>query len=81
MGRMQNVVEVNREMGALIRGYMETLGDKILPKNLDAAVFILVASVEAVTHGLVIDRKAAANRAALEEELTALICRYVFRSA
>lgn len=81
IGRLQNVVEINRDMGQLIRGYMEMLGDKIVPKNLDAAVFILVASVEAVTHAMVIDRKAAANRQAVVEELTALICRYLFKPA
>lgn len=81
VGRLEKVVQINREVGTLVRAYLETVRERLLVKDLDAATFILVSTVEVVTHAMVIDGAPRHSTATIVEELTALVCRYLFGAA
>ena len=77
VGRLQKLVEFNRRVATMVRGYLETISGRLQPKNIDAATFILVSSVEAVTRAMVTDDTGIPPKV-LEDELTVLVCRYLF---
>jgi len=62
----------------LVRAYLERRRDEILPTDLDLAAFVLVTSVETVTHRVILESKAdAVPWAGLEDEICALVLRYL----
>jgi AcrR family transcriptional regulator len=61
----------------IVRGALERRRREILPEDLDLAAFVLVSAVEAVTHAAVLKRPEHLSSPALEEELCALILRYL----
>jgi AcrR family transcriptional regulator len=77
VGRMKRLREVSRQVEALVRAFFERRRDLVKPKDLDLAAFILVRSVDAVTHAAVIERPEALGDD-LAEELTDLIAGYAF---
>ena len=50
IGRLKQVTNVEEKINALLRAYLEQRRDRILPQNLDLAVFIFRRTVEALTH-------------------------------
>ncbi len=64
----------------LVRGYLEWYRDDLLPKNLDIASYVLVTTVEGLTHGAVLENPALLDDPAFEEEVVALVVRYLIGS-
>ena len=56
IGRLQSVEAINRDVHALIRGYLDAHRDEIDVTDLDLAAFICVTTVEALTHTAVLHR-------------------------
>ena len=50
IGRLKQVINAEEKINALLRAYLEQRRDRILPQNLDLAVFIFGRTVEALTH-------------------------------
>ena len=50
IGRLKQVTNVEEKINALLRAYLEQRRDRIVPQNLDFAVFIFGRTVEALTH-------------------------------
>jgi AcrR family transcriptional regulator len=61
----------------IVRGYLEEHRDRIVPTDLDVAAFVLVTAVEAVTHRAVMERPEALRSRSLEDEICALVLRYL----
>lgn len=49
IGRLKQVTNAEEKINALLRAYLEQRRDRIVPQNLDLAVFILGRTVEALT--------------------------------
>lgn len=80
VGRVNKVLEMNRQVGVLVRAWLESVQESLVTKDLDAAVFLLVTTVESVTHAMVIYDGADVSAERVIDELTALVCRYLFGS-
>jgi AcrR family transcriptional regulator len=79
-GRLENIEAVERNAGALFRGYLEAHRSEIEVADLDLAAFVLATTVEALTHSAVLRRPdLLADERAGEfiEEVTKLILRYL----
>jgi AcrR family transcriptional regulator len=61
----------------IVRAYLERRQHEILPRDLDVAAFVLVASVEATTHRAVLERPEYLRSPSLEDEICALVLRYL----
>ena len=80
IGRLENVEAVNRDVHAVIRGYLEAHRDEIDVADLDVATFICVTAVEALTHTAVLRRPDILTGEKAEifvEEVTDLVVRYL----
>ena len=80
VGRLENIQAVGRETYALVRAYLEAHREELTVTDTDLAAFIIVTTVEALTHTAVVDRPDAlsdveADR--LVDEVTLLILRYL----
>lgn len=73
------VAEIECRAHAIVRGYLEYRKAELAPRDLDTAAFVLVTTVEAITHRAVIDRPELLESTALEEEICDLILRYIAR--
>lgn len=62
---------------ALVRAYLELHAHEIVPKDLELAAFVLVHTVEALTHAAVITRPALLDTPALRDEISACLLRYL----
>ena len=71
---MHAIEEASRR---IVRMYLELRRNEILPKDLDAAAFVLVTTVEAITHRAVLESPERLSAPALEEELCAIVLRYL----
>lgn len=79
-GRLGNIEAVERNARELLRDYLEAHKGEIEIADLDLAAFILVTTVEALTHSAVLYRPdvlAAEKRGAFVDEVTALLLRYL----
>lgn len=74
---LEHLSEVQRTARTLVRSYLERHQHEILTKDLDAAAFVLVAAVEAVTHGAMLEQTELFASAVLEDEVCALVLRYL----
>ena len=61
----------------VVRTYLEHHRDRLVPKDLDMAAFLLVNTVEAVTYKVSLLRPRYLERQALAEEVSALVLRYL----
>ena len=80
IGRLENVEAANRDVHAVIRGYLEAHRDEIDVADLDVATFICVTAVEALTHTAVLRRPDILTGEKAEifvEEVTDLVVRYL----
>jgi AcrR family transcriptional regulator len=83
IGRLQNVEAINRDVHALIRGYLDAHRDEIDVADLDLAAFICVTTVETLTHTAVLHRPDILTDEKAEkfvDEVTDLVVRYLQRS-
>jgi AcrR family transcriptional regulator len=71
------VAEVECQAQAIVRAYLEHKRAQIAPQDLETAAFVLVTTVEAVTHRAVIDRPELLESSALEDEICNLVLRYL----
>jgi AcrR family transcriptional regulator len=71
-----NNTNIEERVTALLRTYLEKKCDQIQPQNLDLAVFILVRTVEALTHAAVIERPELLSNGQLEQEITNFLSSY-----
>jgi AcrR family transcriptional regulator len=79
-GRLENIDAVVRNACALFRGYLEAHRREIGIANLDLAAFILVTTVEALTHSAVLHRPdllAGEKAGEFVDEVTRLVLRYL----
>ena len=78
---LANGLEHFRELDAaahlLVRSYLEQHKEHIVVKDLDLAAFVLVTSVEAITHVAAGERPELLASGALEDEVSAFVLRYL----
>jgi AcrR family transcriptional regulator len=60
-----------------VRAYLEIHRERLRPQDLDMAAFVLVHSVEALTHAVVIFKPRYLERASLAHEISELVLRYL----
>jgi AcrR family transcriptional regulator len=78
VGRLHRVHEVEARMQRLARAYFEARREEMRPGlDLDTAAFVVVQTIEALTHGAMIHAETAPARDALVEEVTTLVLRYL----
>ncbi len=79
-GRLENIEAVERYAHVFLRDYLEVHRSEIDVANLDLAAFILVTTVEALTHSAVLSRPdilADEKAGAFIDEVTRLVLRYL----
>jgi AcrR family transcriptional regulator len=78
VGRLDRVHEVEARMQRLGRAYFERRRSELRPGlDLDTAAFVVVQTIEAITHGAMIHGELAPAPDALVEEVTTLLLRYL----
>ena len=77
---MHDVADLNRQAEMPVRMWLEAHRDEIQVGDLDTAAFILVNSVEMVTHAALVDRPHAIEDGTIAEELTKMILGYLLGS-
>ena len=80
VGRLENVEAIDREARALMRIYLESRRDEIGVADLDLAAFVVVTTVEALTHAAVIHNPAVLGDGKVAEfidEVTRLLLQYL----
>jgi AcrR family transcriptional regulator len=79
---LEHVRQIQERAAVVVRAYLERHKAALLPKDLDMAAYLLVSCVESATHAAILGE--AHHRLAdpsLEEELVALILRYLTGSS
>ena len=79
-GRLGNVEETVANASVLFRSYLEAHRSEIGIVDLDLAAFVVVTTLEALTHSAVLHRPAmlaADKAAAFVDEVTGLVLRYL----
>lgn len=74
---LDRVREVQAEAETVVQAYLEGHRDRLRPKDLRVATFVIVTSVEAVTHAAVLDRPEALDDEEFADEVTELVLRYL----
>ena len=80
VGRLENIEATTREAYALVRGYFEAHRDEIDVPDPDVAAFVVVTTVEALTHAAVIHRPEVLGNEKTDlfvDEVTRLVLRYL----
>lgn len=77
IGRLKQVTNAEEKINALLRAYLEQRRDRIVPQNLDFAVFIFGRTVEALTHAVAIKRPELLGDGQIEPEMTNLLLSYL----
>ncbi|HEY1585928.1 MAG TPA: TetR/AcrR family transcriptional regulator, partial [Polyangia bacterium] len=78
VGRLHRVHEVEERMQKLGRAYFERRRAELRPGlDLDTAAFVVVQTIEALTHGAMTHGELAPSRDTLVEETTTLVMRYL----
>jgi AcrR family transcriptional regulator len=77
VGRLEKLVGMEEEIEALVASYLRARTHGIRPSNVDAAAFVLVSTVEAVTHRAVLRELEPSRTRAIAQELTDLVLRYL----
>jgi AcrR family transcriptional regulator len=77
VGRLDRLEDIDTRFTTLTRAYLELHKDEIAPENLDLAAFVLVATVESLTHAATILHPERLRGGELAEEMTAMILRYL----
>jgi len=74
---LERVQQLDRMLIEVMRSELERRPEKLRPRDLEMAVFILVHSVQAVTHAAILERPDALSDDALADEISALVLRYL----
>jgi len=77
VGRLERRRDLDAVAERLVRGLLELRKDEIRKVDLDLATFVIIASVEAVTHKAATDRPELLTDARVEDELLELVMRYL----
>ena len=77
VGQLKRIVEVERRFEALIRDVLERLGDRVRPRNLEMAAFVVIQAVEALTHAAVLYHPDKLGSDDFTEEVVELVVRYL----
>jgi hypothetical protein len=80
VGRLENIEAIDRDTYALVRGYLEAHRDEIGVADLDAAAFVCVTAVEALTHAAVLrcpEMLGGEKAERFVDDVTRLIVRYL----
>ena len=77
VGRMGRLQEVERQVFKVVRGYLTAHRDQLRVKDLDLAAFVVVQTVEALTHGFTLYHPQKLSEPALRDEIAELIVRYL----
>jgi AcrR family transcriptional regulator len=73
----ERIARLDNMMIEVIKGELASRPESVRPTDLEMAAFIIVHSVQAVTHAAVLDRPHALDDAALAEETAQLVLRYL----
>lgn len=74
----EHIRQIQERAAVVVRAYLERHKDALLPKNLDMAASLLVSCVESATYSIILDEEdGRLMDPSLEEELVALILRYL----
>jgi AcrR family transcriptional regulator len=71
------VTQMERRAREIVEAFLRLKKDEILVENFEIAAFVLVASVEATTHRAVLERPGDLSSTLLEDEICALVLRYL----
>jgi AcrR family transcriptional regulator len=77
--QFEQILAVNAQAEAMVRGFLETHRDRLATDNIDMAAFIVVNTVEALSHAAVFERPDFLGTEELVEEISRLICRYLLK--
>lgn len=77
---LEKIRQIQGRAEAAVRIWLESHRDEIRPRNIDMAAFILVSSVETVTHAALIDRPEVLKDESFAEEVTQLVVAYLRKS-
>jgi AcrR family transcriptional regulator len=77
IGRMGKLREVERQVFKVVRAYLEVQRAELRVTDLDLAAFVVVQTVEALTHGFVLYHPQKLSEPALRDEITDLVVRYL----
>jgi len=83
VGRLESIGAIDRNVYALLRGYLEAHRGEIGVADLDVAAFICVTVVEALTHTAVLHRPeilAGEKAGRFVDDVTRLVVRYLRKS-
>lgn len=68
---------MEKQARCIVHGFLEARAREIIVDNFEVAAFVLVASVEATTHRAVLERPHDLTSRHLEDEICALVLRYL----
>ncbi len=74
---LHHLEQIDRASRDVVQAYLEAHRDEILPQDTALAAFVLVRSVEAVVHGMVLEPPDFIDPDALAGEVTDLVLRYL----
>lgn len=73
----ERIAQIDRIIIDLILTELERRDEQFRPKDLELAVFMLVHSVQAITHAAILDRPGALTDVKLADEITVLVLRFL----
>lgn len=73
--------QIKKQAIGIVKAYLELHIDEILPKNIDMAAYVLVTTVEGLTHMAALERPDLFDGDALADEVIAVILRYLLGNA
>jgi AcrR family transcriptional regulator len=79
IGKLSRRFELEREMFGVIVAYLEARRDELAIADVELSAFLVVAAVEAVTHGAVLHNPERLRDGRLTDELTAMVLGYLTR--
>ena len=77
VGQLKRIVEVERRFEMLTRDVLERLGDRVRPRNLAMAAFVVIQAVEALTHAAVLYHPDKLGSDEFTDEVVELVVRYL----
>ncbi|MFO0661883.1 MAG: TetR/AcrR family transcriptional regulator [Polyangiaceae bacterium] len=78
VGRLrQRIEDVQVTACEMVRPYLELHRDKVRPRDLDLATFVVVHTVEALAHSGIVDAAPPIDRETLTDEITDIVIRYL----
>ncbi|MFT3839971.1 MAG: TetR/AcrR family transcriptional regulator [Myxococcaceae bacterium] len=77
IGGFEAVKRLTMASATFVRGYLESLGPQIRKMDLDTATFVVVTTVEALTHIAAMETEHGPTDPKLVDELTHLVLRYL----